>query len=182
MANKINEIIEVINDGGIDEELIARVDNLEEEINKPWILCPTDIDLFDFNNDKVNYDLKIVYSLTCEYQHTDVDNVMNKLVTGTIFLNKNDPLDATQSLIFKTEGDFSVDIYNILFLDTGITYSSIDYGISHSPMPFHFRGTAFNPLNGNCRVRTKDVNINFQTSDMTVSYNNPFINIYYKGE
>lgn len=33
MANKINEIIEVINDGGIDEELIARVDSLEDDLS-----------------------------------------------------------------------------------------------------------------------------------------------------
>ena len=188
MANKINEIIDVLNNESI-EGLTNRVDNLEDRIaqleevvDKPWILCPSDLDLFDFNNNKVNYDLKIVYSLTYNYQHTDADNPTDKLITGTIFFNKNDPIDATQSAIFKLQGVTTFDIYNIVFVDTGITFSSIDYGIGHSPMGTILKGTSYNPSNGNCRIRTKTANVNYQTDDMSISYNNPFINIYYKGE
>lgn len=195
LADKTNEIIEVLNSADLEnlpteieginqdiDNLNDRVEQIEEELDNPWILCPTDTVLFDFTNHKVNYDLKIVYSLDIEYQHTNVDNVNDKIIAGSIFMNKDDPVDETDSVIFKMVNAIFEDVYNIVFADTGLTPATIEYGISHSPMPANFKGTAFNPSNGNSRIRTKTVSINFQTDDITVSLNNPFINIYYKGE
>ena len=63
MANKINEIIGVINNGEVDEELSARVDNLEDNLNsfeeqtnqivsnlENWVVVSDESDIFDTVN------------------------------------------------------------------------------------------------------------------------------------
>lgn len=193
LADKTNEIIDVINSSNLDEitaeieridqninDLTDRIDQIEEEIQEDWILCPSDMDLYDYASSKISHDLKIVYSIPYIVQPTYAQNLLTYLMTGTIYLNKDDITDLNNVIMtghsMTTGNDINLNI------GMGLSISTMKYGLSHDPYPVNIHGIAIDPVNTLTTDRSTPTTINYQTDNMTISNLNPFINIYYKGE
>lgn len=194
LADKTNEIINVLNDVDLEnlpseidridqnvDNITDRIDQIEEDINKPWVLCSSDYKIYDYDTQTINNDTKIVYSLNFVCKPTFLDNQIRNLVRGTIYFNKGDAIDSRSPIISKIESNYSnVDEYNLIFADMNINLSIIEYGMSHDPYNFNVHGVCIDPINETMTHIISSLSINYQTDDISVSFNNPFINVYYK--
>lgn len=193
LADKTNEIIDVINSNNLDEitaeieridqnidDLTDRIDQIEEALEEDWILCPSNMDLYDYASSKISHDLKIVYSIPYAVQPTYAQNLLTYHMTGTIYLNKDDLIDLNNNII--TGQRITSSDYTNLNIGIGLSISTIKYGLSHDPYPVNIHGIAIDPVNTLTTDRSTPTTINYQTDNMTISNSNPFINIYYKGE
>lgn len=193
LAEKTNEIINVINSADLEDlpteieginqnidNLTHRVDQIEEELNTEWILCPSDYQIYDYSTKTINHDTKIVYSLNFDYKLTYVDNVMKHPVMGTMYLSKGDIVDLQKPLFSYFDSNYSDNDYNLIFGDMKINLSTISYGMSREPYNFNVHGVCIDPINGTMNHRVSSLSINYQTDNMEISNLNPFINVYYR--
>ena len=161
MANKINEIIEVINNESI-EGLTDRVDNLEDELgsfeestnesignlagsvdevesdvnklkNPDWYL-PRDTDpIFDFQHKNVLCDTRIEFHITYRYSLPDITGDKTVRLLKTVRLKKGDVIDSLNSILEPISiFDMSTSNPIIGYTLLNIKASSLDYGIQHT--------------------------------------------------
>lgn len=193
LADKTNEIIEVINSADLEnlpmeieriDENIAdlnhTIEQIENQLEENWILCPSDMDLYDYETSKISHDLKIVYSIPYDVRPTYAQNLITYHMTGTIYLKKDDIIDPNSIIITGQTFTMGEDVN--LNIGIGLSIDTIEYGMSHDPYAFNIHGIAFDPVNNLTTDRVKATTINYQTDNMVISNSNPFINVYYKGE
>ena len=204
LADKTNEIIEVINFADlenlpteieridqnianlntyvseVDSNLTHRIDQIEEQITEDWILCPSDMELYNSGNSKISHDLKIVYSIPYDVRPTYAQNLITYHMTGTIYLKKDDIIDLNSIIITGQRFTMGDDIN--LNIGIGLSIDTIEYGMSHDPYAYNIHGIAIDPVNNLTTDRATATTINYQTDNMVISNSNPFVNVYYKGE
>lgn len=204
LADKTNEIIEVINSADlenlpteieridqnianlntyvseVDANLTHRIDQIEEQITEDWILCPSNMDLYDYETSKISHDLKIVYSIPYDVRPTYAQNLITYHMTGTIYLKKDDIIDVNNIIITGQIFTMGDDVN--LNIGIGLSIDTIEYGMSHDPYAYNIHGIAIDPVNNLTTDRAKATTINYQTDNMVISNSNPFVNVYYRGE
>lgn len=164
--------------------IVNRLNAIEEDIdeikNPNWILCPSDMDLYDYETSKISHDLKIVYSIPYDVRPTYAQNLITYHMTGTIYFKKDDIIDL-DNIIITGQGFIMGDNVN-LNIGIGLSISTIAYGMSHDPYAYNIHGIAIDPVNNLTTDRATATTINYQTNKMVISNSNPFVNVYYKGE
>ena len=159
LADKTNEIIEVINSADlenlpteieridqnianlntyvseVDANLTHRIEQIENQLEENWILCPSDMDLYDYETSKISHDLKIVYSIPYDVRPTYAQNLITYHMTGTIYLKKDDIIDPNSIIITGQTFTMGEDVN--LNIGIGLSIDTIEYGMSHDPYAFN---------------------------------------------
>lgn len=204
LADKTNEIIEVLNSADlenlpteieridqnianlntyvseVDANLTHRIDQIEEQISEDWILCPSNMNLYDSGTSKISHDLKIVYSIPYDVRPTYVQNLITYHMTGTIYLKKDDIIEPINNII-TAQRFIGGDNVN-LNIGIGLSIDTINYGMSHNPYALNIHGIAIDPVNNLTTDTVTATTINYQTDNMVISNFNPFVNVYYRGK
>lgn len=132
MANKINEIVEIINNGESVEGLTARVDNLDDRVsdieNPTWILCDDVSSLFERFSVTIDRgcgrflkDVKTVFNLKYQYTYNG-DHILNAFYTATMYFKKGDIFRLDENLFpvingKSRVGTISPNITNKVYFD-----------------------------------------------------------------